>query len=97
MNDAPARIETERLLLRPFSADDYENYAAMCADPEVMRGLGTGVPMDRTDAWRHLAFAMGHWQLRGFGWYAVERRTDGEFVGRVGFLQPEEWPGFELG
>ena len=33
-------LETERLLLRPFRDTDIEPYAAMCADPDVMRYVG---------------------------------------------------------
>ena len=42
-----------------------------------------------------VAFA-GHWALRGFGVWAVEERTTGTFVGRIGCFEPEGWPGFEI-
>ena len=89
-------LTTERLLLRPFREDDVGDYAAMCSDPEVMRFLG-GKTWSRMDAWRHIATVLGHWQLRGFGLWAVEEADTGIFVGRVGFIHPEGWPGFELG
>ena len=38
-----------------------------------------------------------HWQLRGFGLWAVEELATGAMIGRIGFFQPEGWPGFELG
>ena len=90
-------LQTERLLLRMFREDDLEPYATMCADPEVMRYLGDGRPLSRADAWRQMAMILGHWQLRGFGLWAVEERATGALVGRLGFFQPEGWPGFELG
>jgi len=71
--------------------------AASAADPEVMRHVGTGVTLSREDAWRSLASMLGHWELRGFGQWALERKDTGEFIGRAGFMQPEGWPGFELG
>ena len=40
---------------------------------------------------------IGHWSLRGYGLWAAEERFSGAFVGRVGFWNPEGWPGFELG
>jgi RimJ/RimL family protein N-acetyltransferase len=90
-------LQTDRLRLRMFRPDDLEAYAAMCADPEVMRYLGDGKALTRADAWRQMAMILGHWQLRGFGLWAVEERASGDLVGRIGFFQPEGWPGFELG
>jgi RimJ/RimL family protein N-acetyltransferase len=90
-------LHTERLLLRMFREDDLDTYAAICADPEVMRYLADGKPLTRPEAWRQMAMILGHWQLRGFGLWAVEERATGVLIGRLGFFQPEGWPGFELG
>ena len=90
-------LETERLRLRPFRASDFEDYAALNADPEVLRYLGGGTePWDRGRSWRHMAFLMGHWQLGGAGMWALEHRETGAFLGMVGFAAPAGWPGFEL-
>jgi len=89
------RIETERLILRDWRAGDFDALAAFYSDAEVMKFLG-GV-MERNDAWRSLAGAIGHWHLRGYGTWAVERKSDGALVGRVGLLNPEGWPGLEVG
>lgn len=96
INPSGPRLETERLILRTWSEDDFEEYAALCADPEVMRFLG-GRTFDRLEAWRHLAFMVGHWEMRGYGPFAVEEKASGELVGRIGFLNPVGWPAFELG
>jgi RimJ/RimL family protein N-acetyltransferase len=90
-------LASERLLLRMFRQSDFDAYAEMCGDPEVMRFLGDGQPLSRADAWRNLALVVGHWQLRGFGLWAVEEKRTGSLVGRVGCWQPEGWPGFEVG
>lgn len=91
-------LETERLLLRPFRPADIDPYAEMCADSEVMEFLNaTGSPISRADAWRQMAMYLGHWELRGFGTWAVEERGTGAFVGRVGLHFPEGWPDRELG
>ena len=90
-------IETERLRLRAFRNEDLDAYAAMCADPEVMRYLGTGATLSRADTWRSMAGFLGHWALRGHGMWALEEKATGTLVGRAGFLEPEGWPGFELG
>jgi RimJ/RimL family protein N-acetyltransferase len=92
----PPTLETERLLLRPLVEDDLDAYAAMMADAEVVEFLGT-TPMDRADAWRHLAFLVGHGVLRGWTNNAVIEKTTGRFLGRCGLWQPEGWPGLEVG
>jgi RimJ/RimL family protein N-acetyltransferase len=89
-------LETERLRLRMFRDTDLDAYAAMSADPEVMRYLGsTGQPLTRPEAWRQMAMFLGHWALRGYGVWAVEERASGTFVGRIGLFNPEGWPGLE--
>ena len=90
-------LQTPRLRLRGWRNEDLDAYAPMCADAEVMRYIGTGVTQTRAEAWRSMASFLGHWQLRGYGMWAVERRDTRELVGRVGFINPEGWPGFELG
>lgn len=90
-------LETERLWLRAFREEDLDAYAAICADPEVMRYLGDGRVLSRADAWRQMALIIGHWTLRGYGLWAVEERATGVLIGRLGFFNPEGWPGFELG
>src|SRR5579883_394732 len=90
-------LTTERLLLRPWHADDFEVYASMCAEPEVVRFTTIdGKPMSRNDAWGAFAYQTGHWFLRGFGQFAVVERSTGDIVGRAGPWQPEGWPGFEV-
>jgi RimJ/RimL family protein N-acetyltransferase len=90
-------IETERLTLRLWNASDFDTYAAMCADPEVMRFLGPRRPLLRFEAWQTFASLIGHWHLRGFGMFAVVERTSGEVIGRIGPWEPEGWPEFEIG
>ena len=90
-------LQTERLLLRPFRNADHPAYAEILADPEVMKYIGTGTTLNALDAWRAMAAALGHWALLGYGMFAVEVKATGELAGRVGFLDPPGWPGFELG
>ena len=89
-------LETERLILRMWREADFEEYAALCADPEVMRYLG-GKTWDRLESWRHMCAMIGHWHFRGYGIWAVEEKATGKFIGRIGLHYPETWPGFELG
>jgi RimJ/RimL family protein N-acetyltransferase len=90
-------LQTDRLTLRMLRQADFAAYAEMCANPEVMRYIGDGQPLSPPLAWRNLAMMVGHWSLRGYGLWAAEERTSGVLVGRIGFWNPEGWPGFELG
>lgn len=90
-------LETERLSLRQLHESDFEAFAAMNADPEGMRHIGEGKPLDREPAWRKLAQLIGHWRLRGYGLWAAEENATGAFVGTIGLWFPEGWPGLEVG
>jgi RimJ/RimL family protein N-acetyltransferase len=90
-------LATERVWLRPFHRSDIDDYAALNADPGVLRFLGESAePWDRGRSWRHLAFLMGCWPLGGAGMWAAEHRETGALLGKIGFSAPEGWPGFEL-
>jgi RimJ/RimL family protein N-acetyltransferase len=89
-------LETRRLLLRRPAERDVDGLAAMFADAAYMRFLGDGEPAGRDAAWRALAGALGHWALRGYGFFAVEEKASGAFIGWSGLLNPEGWPGIEI-
>lgn len=88
-------ILTDRLLLRPPIAADFEGFARFAADPEVMRYLGGVQP--RAIAWRGFLTMVGAWQVQGFAMFSVIERSTGTWIGRVGPWQPEGWPGTEVG
>ena len=93
---ASPELETERLLLRQFREDDLDEWARITSDATVMRYVG-GSALTRDEAWRSLGYALGHWQIRGFGLWAAEEKSSGRLVGRIGLYQPEGWPGLEVG
>jgi RimJ/RimL family protein N-acetyltransferase len=97
MTEGIVSPETERLRLRMFRESDLDAYAAMCGDAEVMRYLGDGRPLTRSDAWRNMALMIGHWHLRGFGMWAVDEKASGRMIGRIGAWYPDGWPGKEIG
>lgn len=91
------QLETERLILRAFQETDFDAYAQMCGDAEVMRYIALGKPLSRDESWRNMAMIVGHWRLRGYGMWAVEERQSGEMIGRIGCWRPAGWVGFEVG
>jgi len=90
-------LETERLILRPVDPDrDFEPWAKAMADANTVRYLGTK-PMNRAESWRSMAMAIGHWAIRGYGFFSLEHRETGAWIGRVGPWFPEGWPAPEVG
>ena len=70
-------LTTDRLRLRAFKASDLDAYAAMQANPEVMRYLVTGRTSTPVEVWRTMATSVGAWALRGYGMWACEKIDDG--------------------
>jgi RimJ/RimL family protein N-acetyltransferase len=96
------RLETERLILRRWDvARDLDAYAAICADPDVMRFIGDGRVATRDEVAERLDQYETNWRERGFGVFALERRDTGEFIGNTGLaipdFLPEILPAVEIG
>lgn len=79
------RLETDRLVLREFRAEDLDFHAATLGNPEVMRFIG-GKPLAREDAWRRLLGGIGMWQAIGIGGWAVELKSSRRMVGHCGLF-----------
>lgn len=77
-------LTTDRLILRGHSRGDFADCAAMWADPAVVAGI-SGQPSSPADTWSRILRYRGLWAILGYGYWAVERRSDGAFVGDVGF------------
>jgi RimJ/RimL family protein N-acetyltransferase len=77
-------LETERLVLRRHRSDDFAASASMWGDPRVTRYISSKAASPQ-DAWRRLLAYVGHWALLGFGYWAVEHKASGKFIGEVGF------------
>lgn len=77
-------LQTERLTLRRHQLADFDASAAMWGDPEVAKYIG-GRPFTRMESWTKLLRYVGHWELLGFGYWAVVETASGRFVGEVGF------------
>ncbi|QNE17153.1 GNAT family N-acetyltransferase [Kribbella qitaiheensis] len=81
---------TERLLLRPYREEDQPAFAAMNADPEVMKYLG-GEPLTREQSDAITEGANHRFVADGIGFLAIERRSDGAFLGACGLMRHDAW------
>jgi RimJ/RimL family protein N-acetyltransferase len=96
-------LETARLRLRPWRADDLDAYGRLLADPAVVRSISSGRPLPRQRVEAFCADFLVQWQELGFGPFAAILKAGGEWVGQVGLNRLAEWPdvhkvevGFEL-
>jgi RimJ/RimL family protein N-acetyltransferase len=80
------RLETERLVLRPLALSDLPALGAFYGDPEVMRYIGAGGPLDAAQSRGSLERMIASFEAQGFGQLAVDRIEDGVFMGRCGLL-----------
>jgi ribosomal-protein-alanine N-acetyltransferase len=90
-------LETDRLHLRPVSADDLDHFAALYADPDVMRYIGVVGALTRDQAAQRVDFMLDHWRKHGFGMWTLLDKDDGAFIGRCGLRYVEDSTEVELG
>ena len=91
----PEKLETERLILRMFKDEDWRDLYSYYSD-EVCMKYTYGRALTEGETWRTMASLLGHWQLRGYGPYAVLEKSTGFVVGPVGLWYPNDWPGPEI-
>ncbi|WP_189437488.1 GNAT family N-acetyltransferase [Pseudovibrio japonicus] len=89
------RIETERLILRTWLERDFECLTSIFCNEATAKYVG-GARSEAT-VWRQMATLMGHWHLRGYTVFAVERKEDGQTIGYAGPWYPLDWPEPEMG
>lgn len=77
---------TERLWLRQWRDDDWAPFAALNADPEVMRHFPSTLDEHESNAFAYRNAAL--LEVHGYGLWAVEQAASGEFLGMVGLNQP---------
>ncbi|HEY2849114.1 MAG TPA: GNAT family N-acetyltransferase [Gemmatimonadaceae bacterium] len=80
----PPVIETARLRLRPHEAEDFDVCVAMWSDPAITRHT-IGDPSPPPQTWRRILAYRGHWTMLGFGYWAVEEKATGRYIGDIGF------------
>jgi RimJ/RimL family protein N-acetyltransferase len=77
-------ILTERTRLRAHRVDDFEPMVAMWQDEAIYRHI-TGRPSTASETWSRLLRYIGHWHALGFGYWVVEDRVNGHYIGEAGF------------
>ena len=88
-------LETERLRLAAWDNRHFGPLADFMANDAG--ALFVGGPQKSWEAWRRMAAFIGHWQLRGFGPWALEEKVSGRWLGWVAIWHPPEFPEIELG
>ena len=88
-------LETERLILRPPTLEDFPRWCELLADEEASQYIG-GV-QSKHQVWRIMATVVGMWALHGEGMFSVLDKKTGLWLGRIGPLHPYGWPGREVG
>ncbi len=94
------RLETPRLLLRPFGPGDAALVHAVYSDPAVMRYVATGPMADIANTERLLQDYEAHQRRHGYSFWAVIERSSGTLIGDAGlYLTPagEVELGYTLG
>lgn len=86
----PTELLTERLLLRPWRETDLAPFARLNGDPRVMEFFPATLERPQSDA---LASRLqAHIDAHGFGFWALERRADGAFLGFTGLKHNPDLP-----
>ncbi|MGW7333246.1 GNAT family N-acetyltransferase [Streptomyces sp. NPDC054840] len=91
-------LPTDRLVLRLWRDSDLDPWAAMNADPEVRQHLGD--PLTREQSEASMVRFRAAFDRRGYGWWAVEVRATGEFIGFAGMDHVDDgmpFTGVEIG
>ncbi|MBM6596309.1 GNAT family N-acetyltransferase [Microvirga pudoricolor] len=77
-------LETDRLLLRAHTARDLDAACSLWNHPMVVENI-TGKTAGTQEIWFRILRYAGLWPLLGYGYWAVEEKSTGRFVGDVGF------------
>lgn len=83
MNSAP-EIETARLVLRGHRKQDYDALHRLWSLEPVYR-FGRGAPPTTEESWHRLLRYGGLWPMLGIGYWALEHRGTGKYIGEAGF------------
>ncbi len=83
-------IETNRLILREYTLDDFDNLYEIVSDPETMRHYPKPFDEERTRDW--IEWNLENYKNYGFGLWVVTLKETGEFIGDCGIsIQNIDW------
>ncbi|MBX2874739.1 MAG: GNAT family N-acetyltransferase [Saprospiraceae bacterium] len=88
-------LETPRLNFREWRESDFEAVAQFFSDPIAVQYLGGQKSSEET--WRLIAAYIGHYQLRGYSYMAIEEKHTHHLIGSIGLWNSTPWPELELG
>lgn len=92
---AAPEIETERLRLRQWREADFEPFCRLFGDEALARFMGGHG--DQAYCWSRMAGFAGNWALVGHGFYALEEKASGAFLGLCGVARRFDLDAPELG
>ena len=78
-------INTLRLSLGAMRPEDFDRFSDIWAIPDVVRHIG-GEPRTRGQAWEAFLRNAGHWQMTGFGQWAISEHQSRQMIGQTGFF-----------
>ncbi len=84
----PERVETDRLLLRRWVPADASAMEAVWREPEVWRSLQPNRSFDPSQWRAMLDRHLRHWEVNGFGLWAVTTHDDPQPAGWIGASHP---------
>ena len=92
--DTAPKIHTARLVLRPYTLDDFRFLTLLY---ETDRSAFIGGRLSVRRGWDGFMNCVGQWPIHGFGGWAIEEMSTGQIVGEVAIQHPPDYPETELG
>jgi ribosomal-protein-alanine N-acetyltransferase len=86
-NNDDFKIETQRLVLRPFNLEDLDAFSLICSDPKVMRFIGDGQPLDKETVRERMESWIISYEEQGFGLLALTLKENGKLLGFCGLMR----------
>ena len=90
-------VTTDRLILRPFTEHDAEELHCILTEEDVLRYFPTTDPPPLERVQKFIAAQLEHWDKHGFGWWAVEPKSEGVIIGWNGLQYLTETEEIEIG
>jgi RimJ/RimL family protein N-acetyltransferase len=76
---------TDRLTLTPVAPGDLDDLVTLWGDPVFATSIFPA-PLSSEDVWFRLLRDIGHWEVKGYGNWAIRETDTGDYVGSVGVL-----------